>query len=420
MPQRTYTRRLPSWRNMLAFSGAWMLQVAAALSASSADSCKCWPLWEEFKVEHIEDSGRVRDFSESGERSISEAQAYTLFFALVADDKKTFERVLRWSDIQLANASLGDQLMSWWWSPAGQGVDGKIADANAATDADLWLAFSLIEAGRIWKVPAWESLGWKVSRTILAQAGVESIPGLGAMIKPGLWGFEEVDGRWRLNPSYFPPFLMQRLFSKSPDSRYHTNALKLVFEPLDTFGRAMDWVYWNSRKKVWQLESGWGSYDAIRVYLWLAMSSTKVRAKGCEKSKDWLALTQRQSAWQDQWRPSKGVADVEPQPTRIYEAGPGFTATAWALAKACNFQVETAAIESRFVQQMLDVDLGYYQKALLLFATGWLEGRFRFDEVGKLHRGVARRNLLAIGRGKTLTAHTKQRTKEPQAGKGAD
>ena len=74
--------------------GAWFLLPLAVLGlspvcaqeSSLAQSPKAWPLWESYKAQFYDRAGRIVDHDD-GDRTTSEAQAYGLFFALVANDR---------------------------------------------------------------------------------------------------------------------------------------------------------------------------------------------------------------------------------------------------------------------------------------------------------------------------------------------
>ncbi|MEK9939779.1 MAG: glycosyl hydrolase family 8, partial [Methylotenera sp.] len=76
----------------------------------------------------------------------SEGQAYALFFALVANDQPQFERLLQWTQLNLAQGNLATNLPAWHW---GQKADGSwgVIDGNSASDADIWIVYTLLEAG---------------------------------------------------------------------------------------------------------------------------------------------------------------------------------------------------------------------------------------------------------------------------------
>jgi hypothetical protein len=57
------------------------------------------------------------------EKTISEAKAYALFFALVANDRGQFERLLSRTRNNLANSDVRHQQPAWLWG-AGTDPDG--------------------------------------------------------------------------------------------------------------------------------------------------------------------------------------------------------------------------------------------------------------------------------------------------------
>lgn len=83
---------------------AWNLQAA----------CN-WPAWDRFKQAYISEDGRVIDPSDARSITTSEGQSYALFFALAANDRKTFDQILRWTQDNLAKGALNTQLPAWLW-----------------------------------------------------------------------------------------------------------------------------------------------------------------------------------------------------------------------------------------------------------------------------------------------------------------
>ena len=76
---------------------AWLLggeAIAFSLLRERADGA--WPHWQSFLDGFVQDDGRVIDWTDGG-RTVSEGQAYALFFALVADDRAAFRRILEWT-----------------------------------------------------------------------------------------------------------------------------------------------------------------------------------------------------------------------------------------------------------------------------------------------------------------------------------
>ena len=146
-----------------------------------------WPEWEQFKRDYITAEGRVIDSSDARRITTSEGQSYALFFSLVNDDRETFEQVLNWTERELAKGDLTGFLPAWLWGKTGRQV-GHVLDANSAADSDLWIAYSLLEAGRLWQNHSYESIGTMLLRRI-AREEVARVPGLGLVLLPGPRGF---------------------------------------------------------------------------------------------------------------------------------------------------------------------------------------------------------------------------------------
>jgi endoglucanase len=58
-----------------------------------------------------------------------------------------------------------------------------VIDTNSASDADVWIAWSLLEAGRLWKHPDYTRTGKALLKRIVSEEVVK-VPGLGAMLLP--------------------------------------------------------------------------------------------------------------------------------------------------------------------------------------------------------------------------------------------
>ena len=200
-----------------------LLLIGSLFMLCATGGCKQgpWTLWASYSARFIDTQGRVID-PQGDARTTSEGQAYALFFALVANDRPCFDRLLSWTQANLASGDLQTHLPAWLW---GKNKDGewKTLDPNPASDADIWMAYSLVEAGRLWKHPAYTNLG----RSILAQVAkseVADLPGFGPMLLPGSTGFVH-DKTWTLNPSYLPLFVMERLAVVDPAGPWQHIAL---------------------------------------------------------------------------------------------------------------------------------------------------------------------------------------------------
>jgi endoglucanase len=179
--------------------------------AAQADCVRArdWPLWEAYVARFVSSDGRVIDHGADA-ITTSEGQSYALFFSLIAGDRPLFQRLLRWTSDNLAHGRLGERLPAYKW---GRRSDGNwaILDENSAADSDLWIGYTLVEAGRLWHDDGLARTGRALLGEVVARE-VARLPGLGAMLLPAPRGF--VHGRsWRLNPSYLPPQLLRGLVS---------------------------------------------------------------------------------------------------------------------------------------------------------------------------------------------------------------
>jgi endoglucanase len=163
-----------------------------------------WPAWEQFKKDYISEGGRVIDPSDTRKITTSEGQSYALFFALAANDRKAFDLLLTWTRDNLASGDLNAHLPAWLWGQKDKDA-WAVIDTNSASDADVWIAWSLLEAGRLWKDPDYTRTGKALLKRIVSEE-VVNVPGLGAMLLPGKVGFAD-ENAWRFNPSYLPPQL---------------------------------------------------------------------------------------------------------------------------------------------------------------------------------------------------------------------
>ena len=88
---------------------------AAANPGTNAASCD-WPAYRTFVERFVQADGRVIDFSTTTQQTTSEGQSYGMFFALVANDRATFDRLLDWTRTNLAGNQFDAQdvrLPSW-------------------------------------------------------------------------------------------------------------------------------------------------------------------------------------------------------------------------------------------------------------------------------------------------------------------
>ena len=342
-----------------------------------------WGAWQSFARVFVQTDGRVIDRTAT-DRSTSEAQAYALFFALVANDRPRFESILRWTSNNLAAGDLKTTLPAWLWGARDGGWG--IKDANPASDADLWLAYALIEAARLWQHPEYEQIGRAVLAQIKAKE-VADIPGLGLMLLPAPQGFKAEDGSWRLNPSYLPESQFRWLAMIDPTGPWrgiwqnHMTAMRA----LALKGIVPDWyeVLADGRIVADRQTRGIASYDAIRVPLWAGMTP----ASDASSRDNGLAPLLKPLA--------QRLAALDAPPERLdFESGAasggapiGFSAAV--LPFLANMDEDSAAKQrQRLKNSRVDGNLGapphYYDQALGMFGEGWDSKRFQFDQDGRL------------------------------------
>jgi endoglucanase len=114
-------------------------------------------MWKNYAAGFMDNQVRVIDH-DANDRTTSEGQAYAMFFALVANDGARFDGLLHWTEVNLASGDLASHLPAWSWGKAPNGKWG-VLDVNSASDADVWMAYTLLEAGVAWKEAHYTWLG---------------------------------------------------------------------------------------------------------------------------------------------------------------------------------------------------------------------------------------------------------------------
>ena len=351
-----------------------------------------WPLWESYARSAFDGIGRIVDHS-AGDRTTSEGQAYGMFFALVANDRTRFSKLLSWTEDNLAGGDLSARLPAWSWGKAEDG-SWKVLDQNPASDADLWMAYTLLEAGRLWREPRYVSLGTAMASRI-AQQEVTLVPGLGATLLPGPQGFHPDAGTWILNPSYLQPSVLSYLATTFPQGPWRAvlASLQPILSGGSGGGFAMDWITAGGRlspavSPVAHEEHkpglAEGSYDAIRVYLWLGIADPETPGvKESLAGVGGMGAYMKRSAVPPRSVDGNGVVTKADGPV-------GFSAAVVPYLHALNLKVEEKMQVDRMTAMknassgLYGVDGLYYDQNLALFTNGWMEERFHFDRLGRL------------------------------------
>ena len=243
-----------------------------------------WPFWQRYSEHFIRSEGRVSDPDRNG-MTTSEGQSYAMFFAIIANDPTKFEQLRAWTEANLSRGDLANNLPAWSWGAGASGNWG-VLDPNSASDSDLWIAYDLLEAGALWNKVGYKRQGLLLLEQI-AQREVVTLPQLGPVLLPGHEGFHPSAESWILNPSYLPMPLFNAAAHADPDGPWKQIAASLpgLLERSSVNGYAMDWVLYTEGQGFVPTSSPGeasppqGSYDAIRVYLWLGIDSSESLAR---------------------------------------------------------------------------------------------------------------------------------------------
>lgn len=383
-----------NWRDSRVKRCLALLALLLTMNATGGCKDREWKLWKSYSARFIDAQGRVID-PQGGQRTTSEGEAYAMFFALAANDRVSFDRLLAWTQANLADGSLEHHLPAWLWGRAGDG-SWKTLDPNPASDADVWMAYSLIEAGRLWNNPAYGLLGTRMAAQI-AKSEVANLPGFGLMLIPGPTGFEHT-GNWTLNPSYLPLFVFERLASVDPQGPWGQIAggIPRLLAESSRHGFAMDWVEYvpgdgfhpvvlpGGGAAKPDAAAPVGSYDAIRVYLWAGM----LDGSGTLRSNVLGAVSGMNAYLANHDAPPEKVGE---QGLPLSQDGPvGFSAAllpylqAFGASQANGRQLARINAQRESSSGLYGKDLSYYDQNLALFGTGFLDGRFGFGPGGEL------------------------------------
>ena len=355
--------------------------VCGACAASAEAAAQPWADWDTFAARFVQSDGRVVDITFGG-KTTSEGQSYGLFFALVAGRRDQFDTLLDWTSNNLAHGNLGKRLPAWLWGKRNDGAWG-VKDENSAADADLWTAYALLEAGRLWNEPRYSQLGQAllelIQRREVVQAGAA-----GYVLLPAPVGFDFGGGRYRLNPSYLPGFMFRYLAATDPKGPWQSvwdDYVRLA-PKIYASGIAPDRYFVDERGDVTADSEAKpsASYDAIRVYLWAGMSQPGPL----------LGLLTPYSALIARFgMPPENVDPVSGTPLRSSYSPIGFSGAVLPYLSALgqktmlDAQLERVRDAQRRAKQS-GAATNYYDEALILFGKGWLDGQYRFDEQGRL------------------------------------
>ena len=218
-------------------------------------------VWEEFRRRFVTNEGRVLDDDGS---THSEGLGAALLASAAAADRERFDRI--WS---VARGLWRDDGLFSWRVQGG----GRVIDANNATDGDLYIAWALARAARVFDALEFNKDAGRIARAIRAHCVRETR--LGPVLVPGRFGFDR-GGYVVANPSYwvFPAIATLGTVDSHPIWRALSNtALGLLART--HFGPrrlTADWVEIDHDVRPWRERPARFGYEAIRVPLFLYWS----------------------------------------------------------------------------------------------------------------------------------------------------
>ncbi len=363
-----------------------LISVALTCTACMAktvqsEQCKVWPDWQAFNKNLVTKDGRVVDPSTEFLYTTSEGQSYGLFFALVANDQPLFDKLLSWTENNLSQGDLTARLPAWQWGKRKDDSWGVI-DKNSASDSDLWIAYALLEAGRLFKNKRYTALGKLLSLRILREETTD-IPGLGPTLLPAPIGFHPDEKTWRLNPSYVPIQIFRALYHHTHNHKWLTliqSSQQLLIKSAPK-GFSPDWVNYHADEGF--ILKGIGSFDAIRVYLWAGMmhQDDPLQQAQLNQFKPMVDYLTKHAV------PPQSVDIISGKNTGVGSVG--FSAALLPFLASSNATDQLEQQKLRLVARPLsEKPNDYYSQVLGLFGQGWIDKRFGFDKEGRLLPGV--------------------------------
>jgi endoglucanase len=339
-------------------------------------------LWCGFQSHFIDRQGRIIDPDEGGV-STSEGQSYALFFALVANNKALFQKIMTWTQDNMAQGNMAQHLPIWRWGKTPQGHWGPLS-GESASDADLWLAYTLLQAGHLWHSAYYIQIGQGMLRLIVQKEVVDA-PGWGPFLLPGPSPYWTAGGYFITNPSYAPLFILRYLADADPQGPWRAMAQHLpdLLEDISPHGYVPDWIAY--RPSVgWEMapEGPLGSFNAIRCYLWASMASEKSHAS----SRMLRALRGMIAYLKTHTYPPEYINTLSGQAQGV---GPvGFSAALLPYLKVTNekalLTTQYQRLQKAWEPAVQGYSFHYYDNALALFSLGFMDHLYGFTPNGTL------------------------------------
>jgi endoglucanase len=254
----------------------------------------------------------------------------------------------------------------------------------------MWMAYDLIQAGRLWKRADYTSVGESLLK-LVANKEVSHVHGSFVLL-PAQTGFEH-GGTVVLNPSYMPLFLFHAAAQSQPSGPWTALAASLpsLLRMGSIAGFAADWLQVTPDGTICPIPApdgstamATGSYDAIRVYLWSGITSPGTPGRDAVlRELSGMATYMRKHP-----TPPEFVTEDPPAATH---AGPISYSAALIPFLQASQAPEAAALQQRRLNVTWSSRSGlygepprYYDQNLSMFALGYMEHRYRIRNTGEL------------------------------------
>ena len=167
--------------------------------------------WQTYRADFITSDGRVREPPpyEYGETT-SEAQGYAMLRAAWLNDRPTFDRIWRWTQMNLQVR--GDALFGWLWG-RDQAGGWTLLSKNSAADADQDIALALVFAAHRWSDGPYLAEARRVIGAVWASEVV--VVGRRPYLVAGDWATDLVP-QIVVNPSYLAPYAYRVFAAEDP------------------------------------------------------------------------------------------------------------------------------------------------------------------------------------------------------------
>jgi endoglucanase len=332
-----------------------ILTVTANLSAMSQDSTS----WQNFKDKFIQKDGRVIDYMNS-DITHTEGIGYALYFSQYFNDKKTFDIIYTWYTNNIKKNNFN--LPGWKWGKAEDGT-WKMLDFNSASDANLWIAYSLLLMNDKIEESRYKTEALSLIKNI-KQYQIKKVNSKTYLL-PAENGFSDKNSL-KLNPSYMLFEIFQYLSKYEDDNTWENliDSSKYILKKAQ-FSKLQlhpDWLILNIKNNQFSLDTKKPlfSYDAIRIPLNIIRSSLNEATKE-ELLQPYINYVKMMK------NSSLGSVDLNKGIISMYDMSFGHLAVYLKIAKQYN--LDNRNLDAELKKRMKKEHENYYAYSLYLFTT---------------------------------------------------